>query len=171
LAITVTVSFFVFRMTVLRIAEASLEGTMLAIFPIIWVILSAFFVYKVTVQSGGINTIRQMLLGISEDRRIQALILAFAFGGFLEAVAGFGTSVAIPAGIMVAMGFRPIRAATICLIANTIPVAFGVLGVPIVTLAQVTSLPLDRLSIYTAVQLLPFVVLLPCVLVCLVTGT
>jgi lactate permease len=116
------------------------------------------------------ETIKRTLSGISPDRRVQALILAFGFGGFLEAVAGFGTAVAIPAGIMAAMGFHPLLSATACLIANTIPVAFGVLGNPVITLAQVTDLNLSRLSLYTALQLIPFIVLLPPVLVAFVTG-
>lgn len=170
LLITSAIALLYFKMPMNYLIQALLEGLAFALMPIIWVIISALFVYNITVKTGSLDIIKQMLCNISEDRRIQALILAFAFGGFLEAVAGFGTAVAIPAGILIAMGFSPFMAATVCLIANTIPVAFGVLGVPITTLAQVTSLDLAKLSLYTSLQLFPFAVLLPLVLVYVVTG-
>ena len=171
LLLSVITVFFAFSFPLINIAQASLEGIMLAIFPIIWVIISALFVYNITVKTGSMNNIKHMLSGLSEDRRIQALILAFGFGGFLEAVAGFGTAVAIPASILAAMGFNPMLAAIVCLVANTIPVAFGVLGIPIITLAQVTSLPVDKLAIFTALQLTPFVIMLPPVIIFAVTGS
>lgn len=170
LLIATIIAAFYFRMPVIRVAEAYIEGAMLAMFPILWVILSALFVYNVTLGTGGMDRIRIMLSGISPDRRIQGLIIAFAFGGFLEGVAGFGTAVAIPASMLIAMGFKPVLAATVCLIANTVPVAFGVLGVPVITLSQVTSLPLDKLALNTSLQLVPFSVLLPVVLVYAITG-
>jgi lactate permease len=160
-----------FGMKPVHAAQATAEGIMMAIFPILWVILTALFVYNVTLETGSMEKIKEMLLGISPDRRIQALILAFSFGGFLEAVAGFGTSVAIPAGILASMGFNPFLAASVCLIANTVSVAFGVLGIPIITLSQVTDLSLGTLSLYTALQLFPFAVLLPFLLVFAVTGS
>lgn len=169
--ITVLIAALYYSMPFLRIMQASLEGVILAIFPILWVIVSALFVYNTTLATGSMEKIKAMLSSLSSDRRVQGLILAFAFGGFLEAVAGFGTAVAIPAGILVAMGFSPILAATVCLVANTVPVAFGVLGVPIITLAQVTSLSLDKLALYTAVQLMPFAIFLPLVLVYVITGS
>ncbi|MCX7749921.1 MAG: L-lactate permease [Clostridia bacterium] len=171
LILTLLISGIFFNMPVNFIAQASLEGIMLALYPIIWVIISALFVYNVTVETGSMAQIKKMLSGLSSDRRIQGLILAFGFGGFLEAVAGFGTAVAIPASILAAMGFNPVLAATVCLIANTIPVAFGVLGIPVITLSQVTSLPVKELSVYTSLQLIPFVILLPFVLIFAVTGS
>lgn len=171
LALTLLLAFLFFSAKPLMVAQAAAEGMMLAIFPILWVIFSALFVYNITVKSGSMDLIKSLLSGLSTDRRIQALILAFCFGGFLEAVAGFGTAVAIPAGILAAMGFEPVLAAAVCLIANTIPVAFGVLGVPVITLAQLTSIPLDRLSLFTSLQLMPFILLLPFVIVQVVTGS
>jgi lactate permease len=170
LAVTAALAVSAFGMGALPAAQAGLEGAMLALFPIVWVVVSAVFVYNVAVSTGSMETIKRTLSSISPDRRVQALILAFGFGGFLEAVAGFGTAVAIPAGIMAAMGFHPLLAATACLIANTIPVAFGVLGIPVITLAQVTDLSLANLALYTALQLIPFIVALPLVLVAFVTG-
>ncbi len=171
LLLTSVLAFGLFGMKLLPAAQAAAEGIMLSLFPILWVIFSALFVYNITVKSGSMDLIKGLLAGLSPDRRIQALILAFSFGGFLESVAGFGTAVAIPAGILAAMGFEPVLAAAVCLIANTIPVAFGVLGVPVITLAQLTGLPLDRLSLYTSLQLLPFIIVLPLVLVHVVTGS
>lgn len=170
LGLTAAVACLVYGMGAAPAAGAGLEGAALALFPIVWVVVSAVFVYNVSVSTGSMETIKRTLSGLSPDRRVQALILAFGFGGFLEAVAGFGTAVAIPAGIMAAMGFNPLLAATACLIANTIPVAFGVLGIPVITLAQVTDLNLTRLALYTALQLIPFIVALPLVLVAFVTG-
>ena len=171
LGLSAIIAFSAFSFPLVSIMQASVEGIMLALFPIIWVIISALFVYNITVKTGSMNNIKSMLSVLSDDRRIQALILAFGFGGFLEAVAGFGTAVAIPASILAAMGFNPILAATVCLVANTIPVAFGVLGIPIITLAQVTSLPIDKLALNTALQLTPFVILLPPVIIYAVTGS
>lgn len=171
LALTALIAWLAFGMQPLRIAEASLEGAALSLFPIVWVVVSAVFVYNVAVSTGSMDVMKNTLSRLSPDRRVQALILAFGFGGFLEAVAGFGTAVAIPAGIMAAMGFEPLLAATVCLIANTIPVAFGVLGIPVIILAQTTGLALDKLTLYTALQLIPFIVLLPFVLIYAVTGS
>ncbi len=171
LFLAAAISLLVFDMPAVHAGGALLEGILLALFPIIWVVVSALFVYRISVASGGMETIRHMLMGLSPDRRMQTLVIAFAFGGFLEAVAGFGTAVAIPAGIMIAMGFEPLLAAVVCLIANTIPVAFGVLGVPVVTLAQVTGMQSGPLSIYTALQLIPLVLVLPVGLVAMTTGS
>ncbi len=170
LIISIVIGILYFKMPAGFIIQASIEGFMLALFQIVWVIITALFVYNITLETGGMNKIKAMLSQLSPDRRIQGLIIAFAFGGFLEAVAGFGTSVAIPAAILISMGFNSMTAATVCLLANTIPVAFGVLGIPIITLAQVTSLPLDRLSLYTSLQLFPLAVLVPFVLVFVITG-
>ncbi|MCX7614488.1 MAG: L-lactate permease [Clostridiales bacterium] len=171
LILSVFIALTAFHMPVAYLLQASAEGFMLALFPILWVIISALFVYNTTVENGSMLKIKNMLSGISPDRRIQALILAFGFGGFLEAVAGFGTAVAIPASILVAMGFEPLLAAVVCLVANTVPVAFGVLGIPIMTLSQVTSLSLENLSFYTSLQLIPLILLLPSLIVLLVTGS
>ncbi|MFA6508799.1 MAG: L-lactate permease, partial [Treponemataceae bacterium] len=169
LLFSMAIAYGFFFMSFNLMSQAALEGVVLALFPIVWVVFSALFLYRISVNSGGMDVIRRMLTGLSPDRRIQTLILAFAFGGFLEAVAGFGTAVAIPAGIMIAMGFEPLLAATLCLMANTIPVAFGVIGVPIITLAQITNLPENPLSLFASLQLLPLVLILPLLLVAIVT--
>lgn len=164
-------AFFAFQMPVEQLFGAVAEGVIFALFPIIWVIVSALFVYNVTRKSKSMDTIKEMLTSISPDRRIQGLVLAFAFGGFLESVAGFGTAVAIPAAMMIAVGFEPFQAAVLCLIANTVPVAFGVLGVPVETLSQVSGLSLNTLGLFTSLQLFPFAVILPFILIFVITGS
>ena len=113
------------------------------------------------------DVIKKMLSSITTDKRIQVLILAWGFGGFLEAVAGYGTAVAIPASILASLGFNPLFAAVICLLANTVPTAFGALGIPVTTLATVTGLEVVHLSYVTSIQLAGFIVLIPFLLVIL----
>ncbi len=151
------------------IPGAVLEGVLLGLFPIIWVVFAALFTYNLSIASGAIDKIKKMLVSVSSDIRIQGIILAFCFGGFLEAVAGFGTAVAIPAGLMTAMGFNPMLAVIVCLVANTVPVAFGVAGIPVITLSMVTGLPLGDLSAYAALQMLPFIILLPLLIVMIIS--
>lgn len=171
LIISALIAFMVFKMPFHFIGQATLEGMTLGLWPILFVIFAAIFTYNLSVKSGAMGKIKTMLSNISPDRRVQVLILAFAFGGFLEAAAGFGTAVAIPAGILAAMGFEPVFAAVICLVANTIPVAFGAVGIPVITLANLTGLSLHTLTLYIALQLLPFVLILPAFIVILTTGS
>lgn len=166
---TSVIAVWGYGMSAIHVGQSVLEGAVYAIVSICWVIVSALLVYNITLKTGAIDIMKSMLSGISEDRRIQALILSFAFGGFLEAVAGFGTAVAIPAGILIAMGFEPLKAAVVCLVSNTVPVAFGVLGVPVATLAEVTGLGLEKLALNVCIQLFPFAVILPLLLVYIVT--
>lgn len=153
-----------------KIAGASLEGAAFALWPIMLVIVAAIFTYKLAELTGALETIKTMLAGISTDKRIQVLILAWGFGGFLEAVAGYGTAVAIPASILAILGFNPVFAAVISLIANTVPTAFGAVGIPVSTLAALTGLDPARLSLAVGLQLTPFIILIPFALVVLVGG-
>lgn len=166
--LTAILAVFTFDMSAEYLGQAVLEGAVYAIISICWIIISALLVYNITVKTGALEVIREMLTDISGDRRIQALIIGFAFGGFLEAVAGFGTAVAIPAGILIAMGFQPLKAAVICLVSNTVPVALGVLGVPVISLAETSGLEIGKLAIYICIQLLPFAVLLPVLIIYIV---
>jgi len=168
LAVSAALAAAVWKMPLGLIPGAIAEGVMLGLFPIVWVVFSAILAYNISLESGAMEKLKRLLMSISPDRRVLVLILAFAFGGFLEAAAGFGTAVAIPAGMMVAIGFEPVFATVVCLVANTIPVAFGVVGIPVITLAAVTGLPLHDLTVFTALQLLPFVILLPLLLLLLV---
>ncbi|GAB6036246.1 lactate permease LctP family transporter [Fundidesulfovibrio butyratiphilus] len=136
-----------------------LYGGLYGIFPIVWIVVTAIWVYNMTVESGEFEIIKSSLASITDDRRLQALFIAFAFGSFIEGTAGFGTPVAICAAMLVGLGFNPIYAAGICLIANTAPVAFGAIGIPITVAAQVTGLGELQISAMVGRQL-PFLSML-----------
>jgi L-lactate transport len=121
-------------------------GAAFGLFPIGWVVFSAILLYRVTLESGKFEVLKDSIGHLTTDRRLQALLIAFAFGAFIEGAAGFGTPVAVAAAMLTGLGFEPFYAAAICLLANTAPVAFGSIGIPITTLAITTGLPLDRLS-------------------------
>ncbi|MHC1710746.1 MAG: L-lactate permease [Solidesulfovibrio sp.] len=135
--------------------DATLYGAAIGIFPIIWIVITAIWVYNMTVESGEFNIIKNSLAQITDDRRLQAIFIAFAFGSFIEGTAGFGTPVAITAAMLVGLGFNPLYAAGICLIANTAPVAFGAIGIPIVVAANVSGLDMMKISAICGRQL-PF---------------
>lgn len=169
LVITIILAMLMWGMPFGITVSAALEGIALAVWPIMIVIIAAVFTYNLSIYTKGMDVIKKMLTGVTNDRRILVLILAFGFGGFLEAVAGFGTAVAIPAGILAALGFEPMFAATICLIANTTPTAFGAIGLPVNTLAKVSDISVGPLSYTISLQLFAFIVILPFVLV-MITG-
>src|SRR5579862_6249725 len=121
-------------------------GAANGLFPIGWVVFTAILLYNITRETGKFETLKDSVGNLSQDRRLQALLIAFAFGAFIEGAAGFGTPVAVSAAMLTGLGFSPFYAAGICLLANTAPVAFGSIGTPIVTLGVITGLPLDRLS-------------------------
>ena len=170
LILTGLLAMLTFNMPGKLLAQSILEGTVYSVLSISWIIVAALLVYNITLKTGALNIIKKMLTNISLDRRMQALIIGFAFGGFLEAVAGFGTSVAIPAGILIAMGFPPLKAAVVCLVSNTVPVALGVLGIPAISLAETTGLQLEKIIYYMCIQLLPFAIVLPLLVVFIVTN-
>ena len=157
--------------TPLLVFQAVLDGAAFAFFPILWVIFTALFTYSLAVETQAMNSIKALLASISRDRRIQALLIAWGFGGFMEAVAGFGTAVAIPLAILVSLGFAPFPAAVVCLLANTVAVAFGVVGIPVITLAWITDLPVTELATQITLQLTMFVFIVPAVIVMAVTGS
>lgn len=165
--LTIVIALVFWKMPILNVATATLEGVAVALWPILLVIVAALFTYNLAVETKTMDTMKNMLSSITTDNRIQVLILAWGFGGFLEAVAGYGTAVAIPASILASLGFNPIFAAIICLIANTVPTAFGAIGIPVSTLASVTGLDVLQLSYVTSLQLAIFVVLIPFALVIL----
>ena len=167
LAITILLSILVWKMPVIDSLTAALEGGAMAIWPIMLVIVAAVFTYNLATHTGGMEVIKKMMTSISTDQRILVLILAWGFGGFLEAIAGFGTAVAIPASILAALGFNPVFAAIICLIANTTPTAFGAIGLPVSTLASVTNLNVNDLSFTVALQLFIMIIVVPFILVML----
>ncbi len=126
--------------------NATIYGAAFGLFPIVWIVITAIWIYNMTVESGEFEIIKNSLAAITDDRRLQAIFIAFAFGSFIEGTAGFGTPVAITAAMLVGLGFNPLYAAGICLIANTAPVAFGAIGIPIVVAANVTGLDMMKIS-------------------------
>src|SRR6476659_3480241 len=138
LAVAIVVAIAVYSMPIGQTLLSASEGAAFGFFPILWIVLNAIWVYNLTVTSGHFDVLRRSFEGVSADRRIQAIIIAFCFGALLEALAGFGTPVAITVVMLMALGVRPLKAASVALIANTAPVAFGARATPIVTLASVS---------------------------------
>lgn len=167
LAITLVLAIIVWKMPAVNAVKAGLEGAANALWPIMIVIVAAVFIYNLSLHTKRMDLIKTMMTGITTDQRILVLILAWGFGGFLEAIAGFGTAVAIPASIMAALGFDPVFAAIICLIANTTPTAFGAIGLPVSTLAKLTNLDPNMLSYAVGIQLSILIVIVPIILVML----
>lgn len=170
LVLTLILAIFAFKMSLINAVTAALEGIVMGVWPIVYIIIAAVFTYNVSTASGSMEVIRKGLSGITSDKRLLVLIIAWGFGGFLEAIAGFGTAVAIPASILIAFGVEPILAATICLIANTTPTAFGAIGLPVTTLAQISGLDVRHLSYLATLQMLPLIVIIPFIMVALIGG-
>ncbi|MGL5315992.1 MAG: L-lactate permease [Peptostreptococcaceae bacterium] len=165
--LTFVIAMIFWKMPFTSAITASIEGMATALWPILLVIVAALFTYNLAIETKSMDTMKNMLSSITTDDRIQVLILAWGFGGFLEAVAGYGTAVAIPASILASIGFNPVFAAIICLIANTVPTAFGAIGIPVTTLASVTGLEVMHLSYLISLQLVIFIVIIPFALVIL----
>jgi lactate permease len=151
------------------VASAGL-GAAFGLFPIGWIVFNAVFLYILTVEAGAFEKVKASVVALSPDRRLQALLIAFSFGAFLEGTAGFGTPVAISGALLMGAGFPPLYAAGLTLIANTAPVAFGGLGTPIITLAKVTGLPEMQLSAMAGRQLPLFSLIVPAWMVCTMSG-
>ncbi|MFL5839642.1 MAG: L-lactate permease [Thermoleophilaceae bacterium] len=150
--------------------DATAEGAVFGFFPIMWIVINAIWVYNITRETGHFAVLRRSFAAVSADERIQAVIIAFCFGALMEALAGFGTPVAISSVMLIALGFRPMKAAAVSLVANTAPVAFGAIAIPIVTLSEVSSLPKDDLGAMVGRQT-PFLALVvPLILVGMVDG-
>lgn len=139
-------ALLVYRMPVGTMLSAVTYGAAFGLFPIGWIVFTAILLYRLTVETGKFEIIKDSIGSLTQDRRLQALLIAFAFGAFIEGAAGFGTPVAVAAAMLTGLGFSPFYAAGICLLANTAPVAFGSIGTPVITLAAVTGLPLEKLS-------------------------
>ena len=163
------VAVAVWNMPVSLAISSTLNGAAFGLFPIVWIVITAVWVYNMTVESGEFEIIKDSLARLTDDRRLQALFIAFAFGAFLEGTAGFGTPVAITAAMLAGIGFNPLYAAGLCLIANTAPVAFGAIGVPVIVAGQVSGFDPNLISAIVGRQL-PFLsVIVPlwlCVTMC-----
>ncbi|MEE3624145.1 lactate permease LctP family transporter [Nitrospirillum sp. BR 11752] len=149
---------------------AVVYGFFYGLWPIAWIIVAAVFLYKITVKTGQFDVIRASVISITEDQRLQMLMVGFAFGAFLEGAAGFGAPVAITAAILAGLGFNPLYAAGLCLIANTAPVAFGAMGTPIIVGAQVSGLDVYKVAAMTGRQLPALSVFVPFWLVFIMDG-
>ncbi len=156
------VALFSYQMPVTLALSSAIYGFFYGLWPIAWIIIGAVFLYKVTVKTGQFDIIRSSILSLTEDQRLQMLLVGFAFGTFLEGAAGFGAPVAITAALLVGLGFKPLYAAGLCLIVNTAPVAFGAMGIPIIVAGQVSGVETHAISQMVGRQL-PFIV--PIVLV------
>jgi lactate permease len=149
----VLVAWIVYKMPLGMASLAFVHGALFGLLPVGWTIFNAMLLYNITVETGDFHIVRRSVAGISADARIQAILIGFAFGAFLEGAAGGGTPVAICGAIMVGLGFKPFMAAVLCLIANTSPVAYGGLGTPLIVLNGVTDLPTETLSVMAGHQL------------------
>lgn len=163
-------AIFVFRFPFDKAISSTLFGMFTGLWPIGWIVLAAVFLYKITVKTGKFDIIRHSISGITEDRRIQALLIAFSFGAFLEGAAGFGAPVAIAGAMLVGLGFNPLYAAGICLIADTAPVAYGAIGIPITALATATHSNAMFLSQMVGRQLPLMSLILPSWIVVVMSG-
>ena len=170
LAVAIAVAVLVYGMPIGQTLLAGTEGAAFGFFPILWIVINAIWVYQQTVETGHFDVLRRSFSRVSDDQRIQAVLIAFSFGALLEALAGFGTPVAVTSVMLMALGFKPMKAAALALVANTAPVAFGAMATPILTLAKVTELPADTLGAMVGRQTPILAVFVPLVLVAIVDG-
>lgn len=164
------VSGAVYGMPLGRLFSSVLMGAAFGLWPIGWVVFTAVLLYRVTLESGRFDLLKDSIAHLSDDKRLQVLLIAFAFGAFIEGAAGFATPVAVAATMLVGLGFSPFYAAGICLLANTAPVAFGSLAIPITTLAVTTGLPVDRLSAGVGRICAPVSLFIPAYLIWVMSG-
>ncbi|NEB03344.1 L-lactate permease [Streptomyces sp. SID13726] len=164
------VAWLAYGMPLGQTVSSAAQGAVFGLFPILWIVVNALWVYRMTVRTRHFDILRRSFGRLSDDPRIQALVVAFCFGALLEALAGFGAPVAICSVMLVALGFDPVRAAVVALVANTAPVAFGAMGTPVVTLAQVTGIPLEDVATVVGRQTPLLALVVPLVLVFLVDG-
>ena len=155
LAASMIVAVFLFGMPAKLSGITAVYGAVYGFFPIGWIVLNVIFMYDLNCKSGRFKILQESLLGVTQDRRLQLVLIAFAFGAFFEGACGFGTPVAVTAAILIGMGFKPLQASGLSLIANTAPVAFGAIGTPLIALQGVTQLNLLQLSGMTG-RILPF---------------
>lgn len=158
-ALSLAVALLFYRMPVANALAAGVYGFFYGLWPIAWIIVAAVFLYKVSVKTGQFDIIRSSILSVTEDQRLQLILVGFCFGAFLEGAAGFGAPVAITAALLVGLGFRPLYAAGLCLIGNTAPVAFGAMGIPVIVAGQVSGVDAMAISQMAGRQL-PFMTII-----------
>jgi len=170
LAASLIVAIAVYSVPVGQAFDSALLGAVFGLFPIMWIVWNAIWIYNMTEETGHFAVLRRSFGRISDDQRVQAVIIAFCFGALLEALAGFGTPVAITAVMLIALGFQPIKAAAIALVANTAPVAFGAIAIPIITLGEITGIPKEDLGAMVGRQTPLLALFVPLILVGMVDG-
>ena len=170
LATALLVAIAAYSMPVGQAGDSALEGAAFGAFPIMWIVLNALWIYNMTEASGHFAVLRRAFSSVSDDIRVQVVVVAFCFGALLEALAGFGTPVAICGIMLVGLGLKPVKAAAVALVADTAPVAFGAIAIPIVTLGQVSGLPVNHLGAMVGRQTPFLALLIPFVLVFMVGG-
>src|SRR5277367_3264394 len=170
LGVTFVLATCAYHMPVVTAVSAAVHGAAFGLFPISWIVFWAIALFRVTEVTGKFEIIKHSVSRLTPDIRLQALLIAFAFGAFLEGAAGFGTPVAIAATMLTGLGFKPFRASALCLLANTSPVAFGSIAIPLVTLAGTTGLPLDKLSAAVGSLCAPVSLILPAYLIIAMWG-
>ena len=168
--LSLLIAIFFYGMPVPMALASAVYGFLYGLWPIAWIIITAVFLYKVSVKTGQFDIIRDSVVSLTEDQRLQALLVGFAFGAFLEGAAGFGAPVAITAALLVGLGFNPLYAAGLCLISNTAPVAFGAMGIPILVAGQVTGLDPFKIGQMAGRQLPLLSILIPLWLVMMMDG-
>ncbi|WP_127355877.1 L-lactate permease [Actinacidiphila soli] len=170
LAVALVLAVWVYGMPAGQAVSAALEGAAFGLFPIMWIVVNALWIYRMTVDSGHFDVLRRSFGRVSDDQRLQAVVIAFCFGALLEALAGFGTPVAVTSVMLIAVGFTPLRAAVVALVANTAPVAYGAIATPVITLSNVTGYSVRDLGATIGRQTPVLAVLVPLVLVFIVDG-
>ena len=170
MAAAIGIALFVFQMPAYLIAAASINGFVFGFFRIAWLVIASIFLYNVAVETGQFQVMKESIAGLSSDRRMQVILIAFCFGAFLEGTGGGGAPVAIAGSFLIGLGFPPFQAATLCLLANTAPVAWGGVGNPIRVLNGVTGLPIEELNAMVGRILPPFSFILPLWLVVTMVG-
>jgi lactate permease len=170
LLVAIVIAVLLFTMPAGFAIRASILGAVIGFFPIGWIVLNVIFMYRLTVATGAFGTLQQAIGGVTTDRRLQLLLISFAFGAFFEGASGFGTPVAVTAAILIGLGFSPLAASGLSLIANTAPVAYGALGTPIAGLASVTGLDPYLLGAMVGRQLPFFSLIVPAWLICAFAG-
>jgi lactate permease len=170
LVVAIAVALAVYSTPFGQTLDAAAWGAAFGLFPIMWIVVNAIWIYQMTVQTGHFQVLRRSFASISDDQRIQAIIIAFSFGALLEALAGFGTPVAITSVMLIALGVQPLKAAAVALVANTAPVAFGAIATPIITLGEVTKISPDTLGALVGRQTPVLALVVPLILVGMVDG-
>ena len=170
LLISILVAIFAFGMPAGMALSSAAYGFAYGLWPIAWIIVTAVYLYKITVKTGQFDIIRSSVISITEDQRLQMILVGFSFGAFLEGAAGFGAPVAITAALLVGLGFNPLYAAGLCLIANTAPVAFGAMGIPIIVAGQVSGLDAYHIGQVAGRQLPILSIIVPFWLIAMMDG-